>query len=231
MAGTVPEKPAKKKRAIPKVALLGAAAVVLAAGGFFAWQQLASPPPPPPPPPRKAPVKAATKATPPTGGAAATTSAPTPSDTLNAVAKAPVNAINKAKDVVAARAAGGQADVSAITPGDEVANKPAAPEQKPASALKSVSTVTSLSPGVSATADMEAAAEASPAFRSFVANAKIGGVAQVGTRLATMIINGRLARAGETVDSGLGIIFEGIDSEKRNLIFKDKGGAVVTRRY
>ncbi|MEY4941790.1 MAG: hypothetical protein RIQ93_3525 [Verrucomicrobiota bacterium] len=142
----------------------------------------------------------------------------------------PVNAINQAKGAIAVASEAARTDPVAVPAQAEGANKVATAEKK-APAPKAVSTVTSLSPGVSATADVEAAAEASPAFRSFVANAKVGGVAQVGARLATMIINGRLARAGEIVDAGLGITFMGIDAEKRYLIFKDKAGATVTRRY
>ena len=40
-----------------------------------------------------------------------------------------------------------------------------------------------------------------------------------------------MAREGETVDSGLGIVFDGVDAERKLLIFKDKSGATVSRKY
>ena len=86
-----------------------------------------------------------------------------------------------------------------------------------------------LAPGISATTEVEAAVEASAAFRSFVANAKVSGVFQ-GTPPRVML-NGRLARGGDVIDSGLGITFDSVNPEKKQLIFKDKSGATVTRRY
>jgi hypothetical protein len=83
--------------------------------------------------------------------------------------------------------------------------------------------------GITATTEVEVAAEASAAFRSFVANAKIGGVFQGNPPRA--LVNGRTTRAGETVDGGLGIMFDGIDAERKLIIFKDKSGATVARKY
>jgi hypothetical protein len=83
---------------------------------------------------------------------------------------------------------------------------------------------------VTATTTLEqAGADASVEFRTFVANAKVSGVFQ-GTP-ARAFINGKLARAGETVDAALGIVFDRIDAEKRHIIFRDRTGATVTRRY
>ena len=76
---------------------------------------------------------------------------------------------------------------------------------------------------------VDAAAEANAAFRSFVANAKISGVFQ-GTP-SRVVINGRLIREGEVVDPPLGIIFNGIDANRHQLVFKDKSGATVSRRF
>lgn len=158
---------------------------------------------------------------------------PTPglSETQNAIAHAPVNAINKARDVVAQREDGGQGRdaVGAITDG----NAPAASAEKaarPAAAPQTVAGTSSIAPGVSVTnSDVAAAAEATPAFRSFVANAKVGGVFQ-GTP-PRLLINGRTVRGGDFVDAALGITFDSIDPEKKTIIFKDKAGAIVTRRY
>lgn len=158
---------------------------------------------------------------------------PTPglSETQNLIAHAPVNAINKAKDVIAKREGSGQGRdaVGAITDGDA----PAPPADKPAphaAAPQTVATSSSIAPGVSATnSEVMAASEASPAFRSFVANAKVNGVFQGAT--PRVMLNGRLTRAGDTVDTSLGITFDSIDPEKKTILFKDKSGAIVTRRY
>ena len=160
------------------------------------------------------------------------TAAPTPglSETQNAIAHAPVNAINKAKDVAGKRVGGeqGRDAVGAITDGDAPATSASKSAAKPAAPPGSASS--SIAPGISATnADVAAASEASPAFRSFVANAKISGVFQGNP--PRVMINGRLARAGEVVENALAVSFEGIDPDKKQLIFKDKSGATVTRRY
>ncbi len=158
---------------------------------------------------------------------------PTPglSETQNAIAHAPVNAVNKAKDVITKREGSGQgrAAVGAITDGDSPAtDKPAA--AKPA-APQTVATSSTIAPGVSATNDnISAAAEASPAFRSFVANAKITGVFPTANP-PRVLINGRTVRGGDVVDSALAITFDSLDPEKKLILFKDKAGAVVTRRY
>lgn len=216
---------------------IGALAAVLVLGGaFFAFKKLTAPPPPPPvvvkPKPAAAPAATAPKAAAPSPALAnkPAQAQPTPglSETQNAIAHAPVNAINKAKDVVGQREGSGQGRdaVGAITDGET----PAAPAVKSAAAPQPVATSSTIAPGVSATNDdVLAAAEASPAFRTFVANARISGVFQGNP--ARVMLNGRLARAGDVVDSGLGITFDSVDSDKKLILFKDKSGAVVTRRY
>lgn len=187
---------------------------------------------PPPPPPKAAQPKPATP--PPKAGPASAPAPelankpaqPTPglSATQNAIAHAPVNAVNKAKDVIAKREGSGQDRdaVGAITAGDAPAAKSVAPQ--------AVEISSSIAPGVSVTnSDVTAAAEASPAFRSFIANAKIGGVFQGSP--PRLLLNGKLTRGGETVDAALGIVFDSVEVDKRMLLFKDKAGAVVTRRY
>jgi hypothetical protein len=150
----------------------------------------------------------------------------TPSESLNKLAQWPANAINKAQDALAARRASGQDRVDAAANGDDLPGKafgvlPAAPI-KPATAgtaaLTTATSVTTVAPGLSATMPVEAAPETTPEFRAFIVNARA-------------VINGRLVRAGEVVDAGIGITFDGLDSERRNLVFKDKSGAIVARRF
>jgi hypothetical protein len=157
----------------------------------------------------------------------------TPSETLNQLAHVPVNAINKAKDAVAARRASEQTRVDAAADGEDVARtgagNPAEAAKTPAPGAKTATVMTSLAPGLSASTRIEAAAEASAAFRSFVANAKVSGVFQGDPPRA--FINGRLARVGEVIEPALGIVFNGVDSRRTQLLFKDKTGATVARKY
>jgi hypothetical protein len=151
---------------------------------------------------------------------------------LNTLAHAPANAINKAKEALATRDASGQAELDPGLTGDEVAAESAAalPDAIPsASGMRSSSAVTNVAPGLAATTELSAVAEASPAFLSFVATMKISSVSW--SMPARAFINGRLFRSGELVDAGLGITFEGVDPATRQLIFKDREGATVGRRY
>jgi hypothetical protein len=199
-----------------------AAVIVLGGGGFFAYTKMMAPPPPPPPVVVKPKAPAAAVATKPAPAAPASGL----TQTQNAVAHAPVNAVNKAGEAVAKREGSGQGRdaVGAVT--DDAA--PAAANSAPAP--QTVSAVSTIAPGVTATNDnVTAAAEASPAFRSFVANAKINGVFQ--GEPARVMLNGRLARAGDVVESALGIVFDSVDADRKLIVFKDKAGAIVTRRY
>lgn len=102
-------------------------------------------------------------------------------------------------------------------------------ETGPATRVDSTATV-ELTPGVMATTEsVKAVPNASSAFRTFVASARISGVYQGTPQRA--FINGRLVRAGEMIDSSLEIYFEGVDLDNRSIIFKDSIGATVSRRY
>ena len=198
----------------------GVGILVLALAAYFLVKKFTAPPPPPPvvakqkPPAAKPPV-----------AVAAVPAAPlTPSETLNAVAHAPIDSINRVKEAVVAHRASEQARVDAAAIGEEP------PDKKPVAPSKPVETSSPIAPGISATnSNVESAGEATPAFRSFIANAKISGVFQGAA--PRVMINGRLARAGDTVESSLGVVFDHIDADKKLLVFKDKSGATVTRRY
>lgn len=211
---------------------------LLGAGGFFGWKHygatlvsLIRKPAAPATP------TAATASTPASPAAKAAPAAPapgpaTPSETLNKLAHAPAAAIAKAQDAIAAKRATEQARVDATAfgedvPGRKIGPAPAAPIKPAAPAAATAKK--ELSPGLSATTQVEAAADASPEFRTFVANVKVSGVFQGAP--ARAMINGKLTRVGETVDGRLGIVFDGVDSAHRNLMFKDRSGALVGRRY
>jgi hypothetical protein len=169
--------------------------------------------------------------------AAAPNSLPTPSETLNKLAQMPANALNKAQDALAARRASGQVRVDAAAVGEDLPAKtfgvppaaPIKPASPPPQAPTRTTPVTTIAPGMSAPAPVEAAPEAAPEFRAFVVGARISGIFQGNP--ARAVINGKLSRAGEVVDPGLGIIFEGLDDGRKSLVFKDRTGATVTRRF
>jgi hypothetical protein len=101
----------------------------------------------------------------------------------------------------------------------------------PATGERVASTATvELAPGVTATTEsIRAVPNASPEFRSFVANVKISGVYSGNPPRA--FINGRLFRTGEMVDDAQEIYFDSIDAASRSLVFKDSRGTTVSRRY
>jgi azurin len=79
------------------------------------------------------------------------------------------------------------------------------------------------------TADPMTSETASAEFRAFVGSARITGVF-LGTPVR-VIVNGRIVREGEAVDTAHGITFDCVDSEHKIITFRDRRGAVVSRRY
>jgi hypothetical protein len=188
--------------------------------------------------PETAPAPKATPPAPaPSGGKSSdgpnkATQSPGLSPTQSDIAHAPGSAVKKASDLANTRRNSDQTKAGDLAAGDDSANKPAVTPEKAAGKAgpTAANVATSLAPGVSApTQDISAAAEASGAFRAFIASARIGGLFQGAT--PRVLINGRTVRAGDTVDATLGVLFDGYDPEKKQLLFKDKTGAVVTRRY
>lgn len=203
-------------------AIVGASAVVVLGGAFFAYKKFFDKPPPPP-----APVAKKAPANPnPANKAPGTTPGATPSDTLNKIAQTPKAAIDKAQAAIDARRASGQSKVDALAEGSEPPQKTAPAPQK---AAPKVATATkTIAPGITATTEIDATAEASPAFRAWVANMKIGAVVWGDAKFT---LNGRIVRQGQIVDNALGIKFDSINVEKKQLIFKDPTGATVTRGF
>jgi len=223
-----PQKRGGWKKPVVVIALLAAAGY----GAFTAWPHL----------PAEVSVAGYTIRTKPgftiTKAKAATPAAqPTPSETLNKLAQMPANAVNKAQDALAARRASGQDRVDAAAVGEDLPAKtfgvppaaPIKPATPPPKAPVAPTSVTTVAPGSSAPLAVEAAPEVAPEFRAFVVGARISGIFQGNP--ARAVINGKLSRAGEVVDPGLGITFEGLDDARKNLVFKDRSGATVTRRF
>lgn len=202
--------------------------IVLAGVGYYLWL-LRDSPPDIPPPAAKPTVPAVIKAKP----------ADTPSETLNKIAAMPGAMIDKAQNAIAERRNSEQNRVDAGFTGEDTATKRAidtplpghlakpAPAPVEPSVTRAQSTI---APGVTATTtDVIAGAEASAAFRVFVGGLQINGVFQGNPPRA--LINGRTFRKGELVDVPLGIVFESADAEKKIIVFKDRTGAIVSRRY
>jgi hypothetical protein len=168
---------------------------------------------------------------------------PTPSATLNEIAAAPKQAIDKAKEVVAARRGNEQARIDAMAAGEEAPDKRALDTPPPSRfsgrspSPDAAGTPTPVpgsgsvvAPGVVATTnEVVTAPKASAAFTHFVADARITGVFQGIPPRA--LINGRMIRAGEVVDQALGVVFDSIDAEKKTITFKDRAGIPATRNY
>jgi hypothetical protein len=211
--------PPEGRRRMSRSLLVVLGVVIVAATGFFGWLYLQG---------RSAakPAPAPTAAAPAKAPAAEKPAAPlTPAEALNKLAQAPANAINKAQDAMAARRAGEQARVDAVAAGEDVPGRAATK----AVTAKPPPTMTTVAPGLAATAPIDADGDTSRAFRLFVANARISGVFQGNPPRA--MINGKLTRAGERVDADLGIIFEGLSPDRRQLVFSDRSGAKVFRGY
>jgi hypothetical protein len=62
-----------------------------------------------------------------------------------------------------------------------------------------------------------------------VVNLRVNGVFQ--GEPARALMNGRMLRTGEVLDSQLGVRFTGIDAAHKLLIFEDNTGAIMQRRY
>jgi hypothetical protein len=66
-------------------------------------------------------------------------------------------------------------------------------------------------------------------FLAWVSESKISGVREGSAPRA--FINGRLVKQGDTIDFTLGITFDGVDPERNIVIFKEKSGAAVAKKY
>ncbi len=73
------------------------------------------------------------------------------------------------------------------------------------------------------------APEPSAAFTRFVSEMRISGVFQGDPPRA--LINGRTIRAGEPIDIGLGIVFTGIDVDRRLIVMREASGAIAAKKY
>jgi hypothetical protein len=226
---------ARPGRDISKKLVSVLAVVVIAAGGFFVFKAFRKNPPPPSPSPSVATSPAPTKATP-----VATTPAskpgPTPSETLNPLAATPARAIEKAKAVISASESADKKKMDELL-GSSASEKPTQPISPPASQPLPQSAVSAtptpstsaVAPSVPTNRKPDTVAEPSPAFRSWVADARISGIFE-GTP-PRALINGRMVRGGQVVEETLAITFDHIDAKTKMIVFRDQTGATVSRKF
>ena len=206
--------PTEKKPAGKLVMVL--IAVVIIGGAYFGYQKFS---PTPLPPVATAPE--------------VSTRPSTPSATLNEISTLPARAIDKAEAVIATVQENERLPVDEVVapegtgPALPLRPKPAPSAAKP---IAPTTATTQLAPGITAiSVAQDVSGEASVAFRSWVAQARISGVFQ-GTP-ARVLINGRTIGAGQTVDEVLAITFDGIDPVTKTLVFRDATGATVARKF
>ena len=70
---------------------------------------------------------------------------------------------------------------------------------------------------------------AAMAFRAWLAEVRIVGVVAGDSPRA--IVNGRLVRPGDVVDASQGIIFDGLDLERKEVVFRTNGGLFAGKAY
>lgn len=118
---------------------------------------------------------------------------------------------------------------------------PAAPAEAPI-VPASESVGRDLLPPLPGTQKAEAAVAAKPtkasavpvmtmAFRLWLEDVRINGVTASAGSVPRVIINGRLVRPGDTIDSAEGIVFESVDTEKKCVMFRNRSGFVAGKPY
>ncbi len=222
-----PPKPPPTK--ISPVVMVLLVVVLLAAGGYYGYETFLNKPST-----SHASAKPAAAAKPATPAPAAEPAAPSVSVTLNQAAAVPAQAINKAENAVAAH------NAAETGPANEVISneKPAAPASPAAASAPAQTTVDATD--TAATAAPESSApqtvhidlgpeSASPEFKAFISDLRVSGVFQ--GEHPRVLINGRTFEVGEMVNDDLGVVFTGIDAERELVLFKDRTGVTLVKKY
>ncbi len=117
----------------------------------------------------------------------------------------------------------------ASSPSPRPEARPAAPAPEPAPPAASVSANVDGNRSSVLQSDNPKLPEAGPEFRHFAETLKISGTFQGNP--AKAILNGKLFRAGETLEPTLGIVFTDLDAAKRKLLLRDSTGAELRVKY
>ena len=221
---------ARNKAGRKRILILGGtAALVLVAAVLFLWQTYFSSPPAPPP----RPAVATTTPKPAPAPASVAPTAQTLTQTAQNLAAQPGQAVTNIQTALADARGREQARVDAVLDGKDP------PDQR---ALNTPPPGTFTPQGVQAGPNGPPAAVGNPppaatppvapastiAFRAWVDSVKIGGVNGTGT---LAFINGQTHRPGDMLDSAQGIVFDSADPAKKVLVFRDRTGAVVQKKY
>jgi hypothetical protein len=166
---------------------------------------------------------------------------PTPSETLNQAAAMPGQMIDKAKAAVDAHTAAGTEPVNEVVDGQKPAAPPPAvnvsvPVPGPAAiasaeAAAASAPVTAPAPSEPQTVriDLAPTEAASPAFKAFISSLRVSGVFQGAN--PRVLIGSRTFEVGEVVNEDLGIIFVGVDPDRKLALFKDGTGVTLVKKY
>jgi hypothetical protein len=69
------------------------------------------------------------------------------------------------------------------------------------------------------------------AFRLWLEIVRINGVTLKAGASPRVIINGRLVRPGDTIDTTEGVVFESVDTENKCILFRNRAGFVASKPY
>jgi hypothetical protein len=128
-----------------------------------------------------------------------------------------VSAVHSTKPVVALTPPAAKDAVAPQVDGSQIAPLPPQPSQMPLTAVSPVKL------------KVQPNAAQTEALRVWVDEARITGVVDGASPRA--IINSRLVRPGDMVDAKLGIIFDGLDAERKKLIFRTASDWVAEKSY
>ncbi|MFO1446897.1 MAG: hypothetical protein U1F61_01870 [Opitutaceae bacterium] len=165
---------------------------------------------------------------------AATAPAPAPqagAAAPTATTEAPVSPMGQA--LAKARAVTGLAEEEKASVEGILATSPTGPTSPPATATTATTATTeppeSRHEQPSRGVVVVDSVAANPEYIAFVEATRISGVFQGDPPRA--LINGRTLRAGTLVDATLGIYFHGLDSERRQIVFRDTRGVLIRKGY
>jgi hypothetical protein len=77
--------------------------------------------------------------------------------------------------------------------------------------------------------DQEPPPAASPAFKAFISNLVVNGVFLGDT--PRVLINNTTYEVGDVINSDLGVVFTGIDPDRKEVLFKDSTGVTLVKKY
>jgi hypothetical protein len=147
------------------------------------------------------------------------------------VAQRDTGATAAAQAVLAGQADGPDADRQAnLSPLETQAGPAVGPDGVPLITPKAgAPLVNTITPVVAAPAEPAGPPPPGAAFRRLAEDMRVSGVFQGDPPRA--LIDGKLSRGGDTIDSRLGVVFVSVDAAKKTLLLRDKTGAEINKKY